>query len=302
VTHTEITVLSHGVTCAAWHVKATSDDRATEAGRPCVVMAHGFGGTRDSGLVEYAEQFARAGYDSFVFDYRGWGSSEGTPRQDVAYKRQRQDYRAALEAARRLRGVDPDRIVLWGTSYSSGHAIAMAAQGADAAAIICMNPAVDGFAALGQIAKYAGVGQLAWATHHGLVDAVRAATRKPPHRVPIVGPVGSKAIMTTPGAAEAFAAMAGPTAANEVCARTALEAARNRPTIYARSVTCPMLVQIGANDQVAPAPIARKMTRKAGDHATVLEYPIDHFDVYSDPWRTRLCTDQIEFLNRVLGD
>ena len=53
--------------------------RASHGGRPCVVMAHGFGGTRDTGLLGYAEGFAAAGLDVFVFDYRGFGASEGTP-------------------------------------------------------------------------------------------------------------------------------------------------------------------------------------------------------------------------------
>src|ERR1700752_638541 len=114
----EITFTSHGDRCAAWHVRATTDTLAGVAGRPCVVMAHGFGGTRDNGLLGYAVSFSDAGIDAFVFDYRGYGDSEGTPRQDVSVRRQRQDYHAAIDAARHLPGVDPDRIVLWGTSYS----------------------------------------------------------------------------------------------------------------------------------------------------------------------------------------
>ncbi|MFF0430726.1 hypothetical protein ACFYU9_00665 [Streptomyces sp. NPDC004327] len=64
---TELTFTSHGVRCAARHLRATSDALAHPAGRPCVVMAHGFGGTRDSGLPGYAEGFAEAGIDAFVF-------------------------------------------------------------------------------------------------------------------------------------------------------------------------------------------------------------------------------------------
>jgi pimeloyl-ACP methyl ester carboxylesterase len=298
----EVSFLSHGITCAAWHVKATSNDLLAEAGRPCVVMAHGFGGTRDSGLLAYADSFARAGIDSFVFDYRGFGSSDGSPRQNVVYKHQREDYHAALEVARHLVGVDPDRIALWGTSYSAGHVIAVAAQRRDrrdVAGIVSMTPAVDGFAALGNIARYAGVGQLAWATREGLRDALRAATDKPPHLIPIVGPPGSKAMMTTKGASAAFEKMAGPTAVNEVCARHALEAARNRPTIYAARVACPMLIQIGTNDQVAPPSVAQRMAKKARSRTAVLTYPLDHFDVYDDPWRSVVSADQVDFLSRL---
>lgn len=299
-----IEFISHGTVCAGWHVQGDAHPLGNEAGRPCVVMAHGFGGTRDSGLLAYAAGFADAGIDSFVFDYRGFGASEGAPRQNVVYKRQREDYHAAVDTARTLPGVDPDRIALWGTSYSGGHVVAVAAQRrdrGDVIGVVSLNPAVDGLAALGNLARHAGLGQLAWATREGMRDAIGGLRGREPRHVPIVGTPGTRAMMTTDGAVEAFAAMAGPTAVNEVCARHALEAARNRPTTYAGRVNCPMLVQIGTNDQVAPPAAAERMARKAGDQATVLTYPFDHFDVYADPWRERVRADQVEFLSKLLA-
>lgn len=167
-----LTFPSHGVACAAWHIPAVSDVLAGAAGRPCVVMAHGFGGTRDTGLIGYAEGFADHGIDVLVFDYRGFGDSEGTPRQDVSFRRQRQDYHAAIAAARHLPGVDADRIALWGTSYSGGHVIAVAAQDRRVAAIVSMTPATDGLAAAVQIARYAGAGQLVRTTGHGCATSL----------------------------------------------------------------------------------------------------------------------------------
>src|SRR6476620_4701956 len=93
--HHEVTFVSAGVRCGAWHLIAATDTLTSNAGRPCVVMAHGFGGTRDTGLLGYADGFAAAGLDVLLFDYRGFGTSEGTPRQRVSYRRQRTDYRAA---------------------------------------------------------------------------------------------------------------------------------------------------------------------------------------------------------------
>ena len=61
-----------------------------------------------------------------------------------------------------------------------------------------------------------------------------------------------------------------------------------------------MLVQIGTNDQVAPPRFAQRMARKA-PQATVLTYPLDHFDVYDDPWRDRVRADQIEFLSKLFA-
>ena len=75
--------MSGGVRCAAWHYTA-AETRALR--RPCVVMGHAFGLTRDSGLESYAEQFAAAGYDVLTFDFRHLGASEGHPRQIVSPK------------------------------------------------------------------------------------------------------------------------------------------------------------------------------------------------------------------------
>jgi hypothetical protein len=65
---------SGGERCAAWHLTGEGDAFARDGGRPCVVMAHGFGHTRDSGLLPFAEAFAAEGLDAVVFDYRTFGA------------------------------------------------------------------------------------------------------------------------------------------------------------------------------------------------------------------------------------
>ncbi|MDH6194158.1 alpha-beta hydrolase superfamily lysophospholipase [Mycobacterium frederiksbergense] len=297
----EITFLSHGVTCAAWHLSATNDELATDAGRPAVVMAHGFGGTRDSGLLNYAEGFAEAGIDAFVFDYRGFGASQGTPRQHVSFLRQRQDYHAALAAARRLPGVDPARVALWGTSYAGGHVIAVAAQDRQVAAVVALTPAVDGLALLLRLGRTSGPASLVRATAHGLRDLARAVTRRAPHHMPIVGRPGASAIISTPGAYTGYTAVAGPTWRNEVCARAALEVAMNRPTTFAQRVPCPTLVHAGTNDLVAPIRATRRTVKKLHPLAELIEYPVDHFDVYQGEWQRKILADQTAFLTSKLG-
>lgn len=299
ITRHDVTFTSGGIRCAAWHVPATSQALTNDRGRPCVVMAHGFGGTRDTGLLEYAKVFAAAGLDSFVFDYRGFGDSEGMPRQVVSYRGQRRDYHAAVDAVRRLPGVDPRRIALWGTSYSAGHAIAVAAQSPWVAAVVSLTPASDGLASVGVIARAEGLGHLARLTTLGIADLVRARRGREPRMVPIVGKPGSDALITVPGGEEAYTSMAGPTWRNETAARHALEVGLNRPTAYAHKVTCPVLVQIGTADRVVPVEAARRMARRL-DKAVVREYPVDHFDVYQGLWKERCLTDQVEFLTRTL--
>ena len=122
---------------------------ATGGDAPCVVMAHGFSATRDDGLPGYAEAFRDAGFVVVLFDYRHFGASTGEPRQLLDIARQHDDYRAVIGWARGLDGVDPERIVVWGSSFSGGHVLAIAAAG-DPGTVAAMTApeANPGFAAL----------------------------------------------------------------------------------------------------------------------------------------------------------
>ncbi len=264
----EISFTSGRDRCAAWRFSAIGGAFAAGGRRPCVVMAPGFAGTRDTdGLLAYAQGLAAAGLDVVLFDYRGFGGSSGSPRQLVSAARQRQDYHAAIRAARHLPGVDPDRIVLWGISYSGGHVVRVAVEDGHVAAVVSLTPAMDGVAVLAQLARNAGPGQLLRAAGHGLRDAQRAATGRRPHLVPMVGEPGSKAIIATHGAEQAYTAIAGTNWRNEVCARTALEVAFNRPARFSQRVYCPMLVQAATLDSITPPRAARRAAANAGGEA-----------------------------------
>jgi len=140
----DVRIPSHGEQLAAylyWPEQSRGD-------APCVVMAHGFSATRDDGLPAYAEEFRDAGFAVIVFDYRHFGASTGEPRQLLDIGRQHDDYRAVVAWARRLHGIDPDRIVLWGSSFSGGHVLAVAAGDPRVAAVISQAPFTDAIPAL----------------------------------------------------------------------------------------------------------------------------------------------------------
>lgn len=297
-----ITFPSAGVPCAAWHLPGQGDHFAGDHGRPCVVMAHGFGGTRDTGLLGYAEGFAAAGLDVLLFDYRGFGDSGGSPRQHVSFRRQRVDYVAAIAAARQLPGVDPDQIVLWGTSYSGGHVVPVAVADGRIAAVVSMTPAMDGLAALIAMYRHGGLGRLAPLVVNGLRDACRALLGRAPHNIALVGEPGSTAVLTGAGALEGYTALAGPTWRNEVCARVALEVAFNRPIRQVARLQAPLLVQVGENDSVVPPASSERAAARANGPSELITYPLDHFDIYDGPEQQRALADQLDFLRRRLAD
>ncbi|WP_084805234.1 alpha/beta fold hydrolase [Bradyrhizobium sp. NAS80.1] len=113
--------------------------------RPAILLCHGWGGLKEHLAERYAAPFARAGYVCLVFDYRGWGGSDGrmipvknTPMLTEAGERdvrvhvvrevvdpldQIADIRAALAYLLSEDGVDQGRVGLWGSSYGGGHVV-----------------------------------------------------------------------------------------------------------------------------------------------------------------------------------
>ncbi|MBW0088765.1 alpha/beta fold hydrolase [Pseudonocardia sp. KRD-184] len=291
---------SHGTRCSAWYLEAGTGALTGPRGRPCVVMAHGFGATKDAGLLPFAERFAAAGADVLVFDYRGYGTSGGSPRQNVFHVAHRQDYHAALAHARGLPGVDPDRIVLWGSSYSGGHVVPVAARDGQVAAVVSQGAAMDGLAALLEIGRYAGIGQLLRLTGHGLRDLVGSALGRGPHLIPVVGPPGSLAAITAEGAEDGYRSIMGPTFRNEMLARGALFIPLNRPVAAAAKLRAPIFLVVAADDNIAPPAAVRAVAAKAGAGSEILELPSGHFDIYSGEFFERSSAAQVAFLQRVL--
>jgi pimeloyl-ACP methyl ester carboxylesterase len=300
VERVEVPFGSHGGICRAWRYAPAAADGAANERRPCVVMAHGFGATRDASLAPYAERFVAAGMHVLLFDYRHFGASDGRPRQLVSVRRQLQDYAAAVEFARALSGVDPARVAVWGTSFSGGHALVTAARVPGVAAAICQCPMMDGLAAVRRILEYAGPGQLLRLTGHGLLDLALAPFGRA-HYLPTVGPPGSLAVMSSEDADVGYRALLPPEARVEVAARIALSVGFYRPVSDAHRVRCPVLVQVCERDSVAPAAAAERAIAGLGALAEVRRYPIGHFEPYFGEHFEHSVTDQLEFLRARLA-
>jgi fermentation-respiration switch protein FrsA (DUF1100 family) len=293
---------SDGVRCGGVYLTGEGDDFAGEDGRrPCVVLGNGFGATVDSGLLPFAQRFAAAGVDALAFDYRHFGSSDGTPRQLVSIPRQLEDYAAAIAYVRSLPDVDPDRIVVWGSSYSGGHVIPVAVADGHVAAVIAQVPAMDGMVTLLNLARYAGPTHLARLVFKGVRDAASARRGGPPLMIPVVGPPGSVGAMTTPDAEPGYRAIAGPSWQNEVAARILLTAGTYRPGLQADRLPCPILIQIADRDAVAPPKAAQDAAWRATGRAEVRTYPIEHFDIYTGQPFERAIDDQLHFLRQHVG-
>jgi uncharacterized protein len=264
---------------------------------PLVILGHGLGATREFGLEPYARRFADAGIAALVFTYRHFGDSGGQPRQLLDIERQLADWAAALAYARSLDGVDRERIALWGTSFGGGHVIEAAARDGAVAAVVSQCPFTDGLAGL----RAASPRSLVRAVVPALHDELAGIRNKPPVLVPLVGPHGSAALMTSPDSEPGYRALIPPGVhfENGVSARFINRVALYRPGRSARKVAAPILFCICDEDAVAPAETALRYAATA-PRGEVKRYPVGHFDIYLGEPFEHAVRDQTDFLVRHL--
>jgi fermentation-respiration switch protein FrsA (DUF1100 family) len=105
-----------GVKLHGWYV---SNDSAIAT----LVIAHGNAGNI-SHRLDILQALQHTGFNVLMFDYRGYGRSDGSPSEDGTYK----DGRAAFDYVQGLPNIDPYRIIIWGTSLGGAVAVDIATQ------------------------------------------------------------------------------------------------------------------------------------------------------------------------------
>ena len=130
---------------------------------PTIVMSHGWGGTAEH-LRPDGVAFARAGFLVVTFDYRGWGNSDarlivkslpvqrkGKLVAEVTEVRgvvdpidQTTDILNAISWVHGEERCDPVHIGIWGSSFSGGHVVYVAARDPRVKAFVSQVGSMDG--------------------------------------------------------------------------------------------------------------------------------------------------------------
>lgn len=259
---------------------------------PCVVMAHGFSLTRHDGLDGHARAFADAGCAALVIDHRYLGDSGGEPRQRFRRRAQIEDLRSAVAYARRLPGVDPGRIVVYGFSFAGGNAVAVAASDQDLAGAILICPLLDGLARVIRTPPRLA----AWLLPRAALDlAGRHIT------VPVTAAPGQHGAMTLPGEEAGFAAAVpdGSPWRNEISPAIFASVAFVRPVRAARKVSAPVFLALGERDMTVSAKAIERFARVA-PRAELHRYDADHFELYHADVADQMVNDAVGFLDRTV--
>ena len=103
-----------GVRLHGWLVRADSSS-------PVLLFSHGNAGNI-SHRIDLIRQLHRIGCTVFIYDYRGYGRSEGSPTEEGVYG----DGLAAFDHLVSLEGIDPRRLVLYGRSLGGAVSVEVA--------------------------------------------------------------------------------------------------------------------------------------------------------------------------------
>lgn len=285
---------SGGQTCVAWHYPGTNG--------ACVVMAAGGAVTKEPGTDRFAARFHADGFSVLAFDFRHLGESGGQPRQVVRVAEQLADLEAAVRRARTLPEVDPNKIACWAFSLSGGHLFRIAARTPGVAAVIAQSPVADNLVASPNALRYESVGVALRFPILAAADAIAGLFGRPPDLIPLAGPRGTVAMLSTPDATDGARALDPDGRYSDwqqtIAARSVLPLMVYRPGRAAARARCPMQVIICDDDQTALPGPARRAAGRAPD-AELVAVPGGHYAPFLDQ-HERVVAAELDFLRRRL--
>lgn len=308
--------------CTTRHIQ-TPDDETLEAwlytpraqNAPLVILAPGLAGTKEVFLERFAWRFVEAGFAALAFDYRCFGGSSGWPRHWVDPFRHAEDYETVLEfALERLAAedrIDPARVLLWGSSFSGGTVLEVAARRPGLAGVIAQAPYLETTEQQTpsrlEMLRYGP-----WA----VLDRLRMSLgiRRPVY-MPVYGRPGEFAFARSrehpsvdgticADTAAFFGEVADPARGgweNLILARFLADFDRFDPLAALERVRCPVLLVAARADDLTPAACIHAAARTTRADARVVEFDCGHFDIYTEGVFEANAASQLEFARDAVG-
>ncbi len=267
-----------GVTLRGWHY--LPDDG--KGPFPTIVLAHGFSAVKEMYLDRFAESFARGGLASIVFDHRNFGASDGDVRQDIDPWVQISDYRDAITFAETLPETDAGRIGVWGSSYSGGHVLVVAALDRRVRAVVSQVPLVSGHENARRLIR----ADFLAPTYRAFEADRRGRMRgEAPAMIPVVAedPLAPSAL-PTPDSWTWFTEtrdLRAPSWRNEVTLRSVEKFTEYEPGSYVAQISpTPLLMVVALGDHLTVADLALEAYGRALHPKRLVTLSGGHFDAY----------------------
>ncbi len=266
-----------GITLRGWFYPA----KGVKGPAPTVIMAHGFSAVKEMYLDDFAAFFAEEGIASLVYDHRNIGASDGTPRRHLDPRQQIDGYRDAITHAQTLAEVDPERIGIWGSSYSGGHVLVVGAIDRRVKCVVSQVPLISGLQSAQRFTR---------ADHWKIVragfDADRAARMRGEAgaRIPVTAPEGEPSALSTADSREFFVELTKEKTTgweNDVTLHSVELSTEYEPGIYVSRISpTPLLLVAAREDHLTPFDLAAAAYEAALEPKKLLPLPCGHFDAY----------------------
>lgn len=269
-----------GVTLRGWHYVP----KIGSGPFPTVVMAHGFSAVKEMYLDRFAESFEKAGLASIVYDNRNLGASGGKLRQDIDPWAQISDYRDAITFAETLPETDASRIGIWGSSYSGGHVLVVAAVDRRVKAAVSQVPITAGHENARRLIR----ADFLAPTQRAFEDDRRNRMKgEAPAMIPVVdeNPMAPSAL-PTPDSWKWYTEahkLCAPSWRNEVTLRSIERFSEYEPASYIPFISpTPLLMVVAMEDVVTITDLALAAYERALQPKKLVALKGGHFDAYVD--------------------
>ena len=267
-----------GVTLRGWLYRP----EGAKGPAPAIVMAHGFSATKEMYLDKFAEVFSAAGMVVLVYDNRNLGASGGEPRGHIDPWRQISDYRDAITFVGTLPGVDKSRIGVWGSSYSGGHVLVVAAIDRRVKCVVSQVPLISGLANARRLVRADMIAGLRGAF---VADRESRYAGNPPARIPVAAEkAGDPCALPTDDTREFFLETCktlAPTWVNDVTLQSVELFTEYEPGIYIPAISpTPFMLVVALGDHLVPSDMALAAYETALEPKRLLTLPGGHFEAY----------------------
>ncbi|KAI0126181.1 alpha/beta superfamily hydrolase [Xylariales sp. AK1849] len=270
---------------------------------PTIILTHGLTGIKELCLDSFASCFQAAGLAVLVYDNRNFGQSGGLPRFEVDAFKQVEDYHDAITYVETLTdAVDPERVAVWGTSYSGGNVLQAAAVDRRIKAVIAQVPFVSG---------HSNAPALMSLMPTIVEDRAQLAAGAEGAETPVVAPSlteagpSAQAILPEADAYQFFAQTPLPDGVkweNRMTLQSLFKLLKNEPRAYVRRISpTPLLMVVAEDDTAVDVPTQLATFGEAGSPKELFFMAkTGHFEPYSGEAFERNIERQIAFLKKYL--
>lgn len=286
----EVEFPSEGVTLRGWF---SLPDRPGP--HPAVVVTGGFGGVKEVfGHHDYPAVFCAAGLAVLTYDHINCGQSDGLPRQELDPILQQRGYRDAVTYLASRPEIDGDRIGIWGTSYSGGHVLAVAACERRIRCVVSQAMTISGrdnFRARHTPA------QLADFYRRFAEDRLGRLAGQPPVMVQAFADQSDTVRFMDSLPPEQRGSWR-----NEITLRSWEHYAEYEPAAFIERISpTPLLMIVPIADTMTPAEDALAAYHRALEPKALLAVPGDHYSVYSEHFETTSAAARDWFVEHLAG-